>query len=325
MQKRILIILILLVAASLQGFYSSYKLRKTDSDKDYHKAFMHSNKVYGIVLPSTAEFCDEELPLGIYHVRERLDREMSVNTYWHSSTLLLLKKSRKYFKIIEPILKQNNVPDDIKYIAMIESGFKYDVSPRGAAGFWQFMPATARRYGLRVDDQVDERYDLVKATNAACRMLKSHYNMLGSWTLVAASFNAGENRILKEMERQGTNDYYNMVLPEETMRYLYRIIAIKFIYNSPTNFGFYLRNVDLYPDYPTYQVSVDSSISNWINFAKEHNTNYLILKELNPWIRSTKMDNPEKLSYNILLPKKEYFNYDTLLLETENPDEIFNE
>ncbi len=325
MKKRFLFIFALVAFAAFEGFLYTKNLKKTASDQDYQKAFLHSNKIFALVLPDKAEFCGEEAPLGLYYVREALDRELMVNTYWHSSTMLMLKKSNRHFKTIVPILKRNNIPEDFKYLVLIESGLANVVSPAGAAGFWQFMPETGKRYGLEISEYIDERYHLEKATNAACKMLKDSYNMFGSWTLAAAAYNVGEGRIKKEIANQQTNNYYDLYLPAETMRYVYRIIALKLLYEHPSEFGYFLRNKDLYPPIPTFSITVDSSINNLVTFAKSQNINYLILKEFNPWLRKDKLLNPNKKKYSILLPQKGFENFDSLLEEIENSEQIFND
>ncbi len=325
MSKRIIFIFVLIAFAAFEGFYYSRNLKKTASDIDYQKAFQHSNKIFSLVLPDTAEFAGEEAPLGLYYVREGLDRELMVNTYWHSSTMLMLKKSNRYFRIIVPILKENNIPEDFKYLALIESGLSNVMSPAGAAGFWQFIPGTAKHFGLEVSEQVDERYHLEKATHAACKLLRGSYNKFGSWTLAAAAYNVGEGRIAKELEKQNAKSYYDLYLPEETMRYVYRIIALKLLYEHPTEYGYYIRKKDLYPPIPTYTIAIDSGINNLSAFAKSMDINYRLLKEFNPWLRSDKLLNPGKKKYTFLMPKKGFEEFDKLLDEIDNAEQIFND
>lgn len=325
MSKRIIFIIALLAFAAFEGFYYTKNLKKTAADVDYQKAFLHSNKIFSLVLPDKAEFAGEEAPLGLYYVREGLDRELMVNTYWHSSTMLMLKKSNRYFHIIVPILKKNNVPEDFKYLALIESGLTNVQSPAGAAGFWQFIPGTAKNFGLEISDQVDERYHVEKATEAACKLLKGSYNKFGSWTLAAAAYNVGEGRISKELARQNTNNYYDLYLPEETMRYIFRIIALKLLYENPTEYGYFIRNKDLYPPIPSYTITVDSSITNLPLFAKSLNINYRLLKEYNPWLRSDKLTNVAKKKYTLTLPKKGFEDFDKILAEIDNAEQIFND
>ncbi len=325
MSKRFIFIFALLAFAAFEGFYYTRNKEKSATDIDYQKAFQRSNKIFSLVLPDKAEFAGEEAPLGLYYVREGLDRELMVNTYWHSSTMLMLKKSNRYFHIIIPILKRNNIPEDFKYLALIESGLSNVKSPAGAAGFWQFVPATAKHFGLEISDQIDERYHLEKATEAACKLLKGSYNKFGSWTLAAAAYNVGEGRIAKELEKQNANNYYDLYLPDETMRYIYRIIALKLLYEHPTEYGYYIRKKDLYPPIPTYTIAIDSSIANLPVFAKKLDINYRLLKEFNPWLRSDKLINTGKKIYILTLPKKGFEDFDTLLAEIDDAEQIFND
>ncbi len=325
MSKRFIFIFALVAFAAFEGFYYSRNLSKSAGDIDYQKAFQHSNKIFSLVLPDKAEFASEEAPMGLYYVREGLDRELMVNTYWHSSTLLMLKKSNRYFHIIIPILKKYNIPEDFKYLALIESGLSNVKSPAGAAGFWQIIPGTAKHFGLEITEQVDERYHIEKATEAACKLLRGSYNKFGSWTLAAAAYNVGEGRIAKELERQKTSNYYDLYLPEETMRYMFRIIALKLLYEHPTEYGYYIRKKDLYPPIPTYTITIDSSINNLPLFAKSMNINYRLLKEFNPWLRSDKLTNSGKKKYLLTLPKKGFEEFDKLLAEIDNAEQIFND
>jgi membrane-bound lytic murein transglycosylase D len=323
--KRFIFIFVLVVFAAFEGFYYSRTKEKAAADLDYQKAFLHSNKIYSLVLPDKAEFAGEEAPLALYYVREGLDRELMVNTYWHSSTLLMLKKSNRYFHIIIPILKNYGIPEDFKYLALIESGLSNIQSQAGAAGFWQFVPGTGKHFGLEISDQVDERYNVEKATEAACKLLRGSYDKFGSWTLAAAAYNVGEGRISKELERQKAGSYYDLYLPEETMRYVYRIIALKLLYEHPTEYGYIIRKKDLYPPIPTYNITIDSNINNLPVFAKTMKINYRLLKEFNPWLRSDKLTNAGKKNYTITLPKKGFEDFDKLLDEIDNAEQIFND
>jgi hypothetical protein len=236
--------------------------------------------------------------------------------------MLLLKRAARYFPVIEPILKKNNVPDDFKYLALIESGLANVVSPSNASGFWQFLDKTGRQYGLEVSEQVDERYHVVKSTEAACKYLKSAHSQYKNWTLAAASYNAGQGRISREWERQKTTDYYDLYLNAETSRYIYRILALKLICENPAAYGFYLRNKDLYPPIETYSVSVDTSIPDLINFAAQNKVNYRILKEFNPWLRTDQLKIAPGKSYNIDLPTKNSIHYSNLLKQVKDPEAI---
>ncbi len=263
-----------------------------------------SYKVYAIDLPENLDFAGERVPIEDPDVYERLDREFLVNTYWQSNGLLLLKRANKYFPIIEPILKRNNIPDDFKYLALIESGLTNAVSPSGASGFWQFMKAAAQEYGLEVTDQVDERYHIEKATQAACDYFKKAKRSTGSWTMAAAAYNAGIAGMNKQTSFQQTNNYYDLWLNTETSRYVFRILAVKEIMKHPKKYGFIFEKKHLYNELPTYNVMVDSTIENLTDFAKTYNITYKDLKIYNPWLRDRKLDNKEGKTYYIKIPKK---------------------
>jgi len=325
MKKKIVFVFLFIAIASFAGlFIFSVTLEKT-ADDDYKKALEHSNRVFSVVLPEKVEFAGEEPPLGLYYVREGLDRELTINTYWHSSTLNMMKRAARYFPVIEPILKANGVPDDFKYLALIESGLSNVESPAGASGIWQIVDETAKRYGLEITDEVDERYELSKATVTACRILKTSFKTYGNWTLTAAAYNAGDGRITKELERQKVNSFYDLYMNNETSRYLFRILALKILYENPTHYGYYLRKKDLYPFIPTYTVSVDSSVTNLIDFALNNKLNYRILKEFNPWLRKDKLSNPSHKRYAITFPKAGYTYYSMLLSDMKDADAIFND
>ena len=263
-----------------------------------------SYKVYAIDLPENLDFAGERVPIEDPDVYERLDREFLVNTYWQSNGLLLLKRANKYFPIIEPILKRNNIPDDFKYLAIIESGLTNAVSPSGASGFWQFMKAAAQEYGLEVTDQVDERYHIEKATQAACDYFKKAKRSTGSWTMAAAAYNAGIAGMNNQTSFQQTNNYYDLWLNTETSRYVFRILAVKEIMKHPKKYGFIFEKKHVYNELPTYNVMIDSTIENLTDFAKTYNITYKDLKIYNPWLRDRKLDNKEGKTYYIKIPKK---------------------
>jgi len=260
------------------------------------------NYAMPVPLPDTAEFAGEMVPLDIFYVREQFDREMTVNTYWHSATLLILKRTTRWFPVIEPILAKNGIPDDFKYLALIESGLLNVVSPSGAAGYWQFLEKTGKEYGLIVNKEVDERYHLVKATEAACQYLNKSYAKFGNWTLVAASYNAGQNRIEDVIGDQTTRNFYEMYLNDETSRYIYRILAMKYICKKPLYFGFNLEPGDYYDPLETTPIVVTETVSDLPLFARQHNTSYRMLKELNPWLRSDKLTVRRGEEFVISLP-----------------------
>lgn len=255
-----------------------------------------------VPVPDSISFAGEKVPLELFYVREQLDRELTVNTYWHSSTLLTLKRAARWFPVIEPLLQREGIPDDFKYLALIESGLMNVVSPSGAAGYWQFLEKTAREYGLEVNKEVDERYHVHKSTKAACAYLKKSMGQFGSWTLAAASYNAGPNKIFESMEDQLSKNYYELYLNDETSRYVFRILALKCIYEDPVKYGFKLQPGDLYVPLRTTFFDVNSTVSNLAIFARDHQISYRMLKELNPWLRSDRLTVRKGEIYQIALP-----------------------
>lgn len=260
----------------------------------------------GDYLPAEINFAGEKAPLQIADVRERLDRELLVNANLHATTLLILKRANRAFPVIEPILKKYGVPDDFKYLAVIESGLVNVVSPAGARGVWQFMPETGKEKGLEVNDVVDERYHLEKSTEAACKYLLDAKNKFGSWTLAAASYNGGVGGVNKQITFQGVTDYYDLLLTEETSRYVFRILALKEIMQNPTKYNFNLKPADLYPVIPTKKVAVTASVPDLATFAKDNGINYKVLKIHNPWLRDRKLDVAAGKSYTLEIPLEGY-------------------
>jgi hypothetical protein len=249
-------------------------------------------------------FAGERIPTENFDVRERLERELIVNTYYHTSTILNLKKMTRYFPIIEPILKEHGIPDDFKYLAVAESSLTNATSPAGAKGFWQFMKGTAGDYGMEVNSEVDERYHLEKATHAACKYLKNHREKLGSWINTAAAYNMGPTGFQNEMTRQKFDSYFDLNLNEETDRYVFRIIAIREVLQNPEKFGYDIPAEEKYSPLNDFSiVSIDETISNLGDFAKEHGTTYRLLKVYNPWLMSYKLTNSKGKKYDIKIPK----------------------
>lgn len=256
--------------------------------------------------PEEVDFAGEKAPLQITDVRERLDRELLINANLDATTALIIKRANRAFPIIEPILAKYGVPDDFKYLAVIESGLVNAVSSAGARGVWQFMPETAKEKGMEVNDIVDERYHLEKSTEAACRYLLSAKDKFGSWTLAAASYNGGMNGITKKIDEQKVSNYYDLALTEETSRYVFRILALKEIMKQPAKYGFTIFSSDLYAPIPTKRVAVDSTITDLTSFAMSQGINYKILKIHNPWLRDKKLVNPTKKRYEIEIPLAGY-------------------
>jgi len=261
-------------------------------------------KTYPITLPSHIDFCGEAVPLADRDVQERLDRELLVNTYWQSQTLLILKEYNKLKPLLEPVLKEYKVPNDFIFLAAAESGYKNVVSPANAAGVWQLLGETARHNGLEVNDEVDERYHFVKSTEAACKYLLDAYNQFGSWTMAAASYNMGMEGLRKTKDQQLAKTYYDMMLSGETQRYVFRILALKEILTNPQRYGFMVTENDLYQPYRFDEVKVDSAVGSWARFAQQYKLTYKDLKILNPWMRSYKLTNKQAKDYVVYVMQK---------------------
>jgi hypothetical protein len=252
------------------------------------------------------DFAGEEVPTYMADVQERLDKEMITNMNYHTNTTLVLKRANKVFPVLEPILAKYGIPDDFKYLAVIESSLVNAVSPAGARGVWQFMPLTAKEKGMEVSDQVDERYHLEKATEAACKYFLSAKEKFGSWTLAAASYNGGIGGIKSKMEEQQVDNYYDLLLTEETSRYVFRILALKEIMKNAANYGFSIPKEALYYPIATKKIVVDSTITNLAQFAKSQGVNYKILKLHNPWLRDKMLLNASGKKYEIEIPTTGY-------------------
>lgn len=263
--------------------------------------------ITAIAIPEDLNFAGEAVPLEDPEVLERVDREFLVNTYWQSNALLLMKRANKYFPIIEPILAKNGIPDDFKYLAVAESGLQNVVSPAGATGFWQILKTTGREYGLEVNANVDERYHIEKSTQVACEYLNRWKKKFGTWTLTAAAYNAGPGGINKYMNIQKADDYYELLLGEETGRYVFRIMAIKEIISNPDIYGFDVDKNDFYKAVPTFSVEVDEPIASWADFARDYEISYKVLKRHNPWLREPHLNNASKKKYQIEIPNKGYY------------------
>ncbi len=274
-----------------------------------HATSKSDNNIYkgtADYFPEKVDFAGENAPLNITDVKERFDRELVVNANLHGSTILILKRANRVFPIIEPILKKNGVPDDFKYLAVIESALINAVSPSGAKGIWQFMPVTAKERGMEVNVNIDERYHLEKSTEAACRYLIDAKNKLGSWTLAAASYNGGMTGVTNQIQIQKVSNYYDLLLNDETSRYVFRILALKEIMKNPTLYGFNAQQEKLYENIPTKKLEIDSTITDLADFAIKQGINYKILKLHNPWLRENKLDNKLKKMYQIEIPLSGY-------------------
>ncbi|QSS96556.1 lytic transglycosylase domain-containing protein [Psychroflexus sp. ALD_RP9] len=268
-----------------------------------NKSFEEDYNVFALEAPENLNFAGERIPLEDPDIYERFDRELLVNTYWQSNALLLIKRANKYFPLIEPILKEEGVPDDFKYLAVAESGLTQVVSPAGATGFWQIMKTTAREYGLEVNDNVDERYHIELSTRVACEYLKKAKEKFGSWSLAAASYNRGMAGIQNQLERQETSNYYDLLLNEETRRYVFRIVALKTILSQPKAYGFHFEADDLYELKAYKIVEVDTAVTNFAAFARQFNLSYKTLKNYNPWLRDKNLNNSSRKLYRIKIPQ----------------------
>ena len=290
--------LLLLSAILLVG--SSF-LQPNSAFKSY--GLSDPSKVFALDIAENYSFAGETVTLDEHDLRERMDKELLVNTYWQSNTMLMIKRSNKYFPTIERILKEEGVPDDFKYLAVIESGLENVNSPAGAKGFWQIMKTTGREMGLEVNSNVDERYHIENATRVACTYLKKAKKKLGSWTLAAASYNRGITGINRLLEKQQAETYYDLLLNSETRRYVFRILAMKEILSKPAHYGFVFEAQDLYTEIPVYTVEVDTAISNIARFAKTMGVNYKQMKIHNPWLLQNHLNNKSRKLYHIKLPK----------------------
>lgn len=262
--------------------------RYTEGEEQEEKS-AKSAQVYPVSIPQNLSLAGEIVPLDKFEIKERLDRELLVNTYWQSNMMLILKRTQRAFKVITPILKANGVPEDFKYLAVAESGLVNVVSPAGAKGIWQFMPKSGKEYGLMVDQNVDERYNLEKSTEAACGYLKEAYAHFGSWSLAAAAYNRGMNGIRRDLAKQHVSTYYDLHLNPETSRYLLRILALKIIIENPEQYGFHIEEKDYYATEKTQDITVDSTIANISDYAQTLGTNYHVIKSLNPWMKSNNL------------------------------------
>lgn len=307
----------------LAGILAFVEIKNTD--KEYQQLFLRHTRIFSPEVPPKADFAGENAPLDIYYVQEGFEREIMAGTFMHSSTTMMFKRAYRWFPVIEPILKKNNIPDDFKFIAAVESNFANVTSPSGAEGFWQFIKITGQKYGLEINGEVDERYNLEKATEAACKYFRDAYKIHKNWTLVAASYNRGTDGISKALDKQKVNSYYNLYLNDETSRYVFRILAFKEVYYHPTHYGFYLREKDFYPQIPSKMVAVDSSISNLPEFALKMKVNYRVLREMNPWIQGYTLPNKSKKIYVFLLPKEGGMSYENLLKKIPVRDTFFHD
>lgn len=293
---------VVLLAAAVFIINESFK----DSGKDGRILSMPDticlNKAYE--LPEDVYFAGERMPLENFDTRESLDREIITSAYRHSSTILIIKKANRYLPVIEKILRENGIPDDFKYLVAAESEFSNVVSPAGATGFWQIMAATGREEGMEINNIVDERYHLERSTQLACDFFRKSYDKYGNWTLAAASYNGGRASLDEQIGIQKQSNYYNLLLNEETARYIFRAVAYKLVISDPERYGFKIDKKDLYPRLDYYEVKVDTAVSDFSAFAEKFGTNYKILKLLNPWLRKPYLNVRSNKEYQIKIPSE---------------------
>jgi len=276
--------------------------------------------IYSFPIPSSMEFAGQSISLERYDMRERFDREQIVIAYNHSVSLLIIKRANRYFPVIEPILKENGIPDDFKYLAVIES----NLDPRAtsgalAAGLWQLMPKTAQQFGVEVNDEVDERFHIEKSTIAACKFFKSAYKKYNNWTTVAASFNAGMGRISNEKENQQVEEAFDMLLTSETSRYAFRILAMKQFLSNPKAFGYTIGHDQFYQTIRTKEVTVKGPVADWTVWAAQHGISYSQLKDFNIWLRDRKLTNSVGKEYSIQIPEKDDLKFNPAKINIYNP------
>lgn len=283
----------------------------------------HKDRPAGVVnpvVPKKVRFADKDVSLDRFDMYERLDRELTAMSFTHGNTLLTIKRANRYFPIIIPILRREGLPEDLAYLACIESTLNpRAVSGAKAAGLWQFMPATAKEYGLEVNDYVDERFDPVKSTEAACRYLRTAYGKYGNWESAAASYNGGMGRISSELASQQVSTAYDLWLTDETSRYMFRLLAMKMIMEHPSRYGFHLKSEQLYQPLEGETIEVSEPVESWPEWAREHGISFLSLREANPWIRAKSLPNKSGKTYRVLVPdehslyrskqKKHVFNH----------------
>jgi membrane-bound lytic murein transglycosylase D len=260
-----------------------------------------------VEIPDSVTFAGEHVPLWRFDIREALDRELLVNSYFHSQTIRYIKMAPRYFSIIEPILKEKGIPEDFKFLAVAESGFNpRAVSPARAVGMWQFLQGTGRDYGLEINNEVDERYHIEKSTYAACDYLLDSYEKYGSWAIVAAAFNAGNNGVQRQILRQKNASYYDLLFGEETSRYVFRIIALKLIMENPEKYNLFVAEEEKYPIVQIREVDITEKVADFADFAMEQGINYKLLKDFNPWLRENFLTNSGGKKYTVKIPVIEY-------------------
>ncbi len=310
--KKLAIIAIILASVALAGEAFIFATHKDNSEELHTRAIRADYRIYAPPIPDSLTFCGERVPLNLFYVRESLDRELVSNMYYQSSTLFNIKRATRVFPTIERILKEEKVPLDMKYLCVIESGLQNVTSPAGAQGYWQFMKTTGQKYGLEVSDEIDMRNDLEASTRAACRYLKSLKARFGGWTEAAAAYNCGEGGLGKRLSNQQQVSYYELMLNQETQRYVYRILALKLIMQHPQDYGFYVRRCDTYYELPYEEVQLTGQNVDLVDFAISHGTTYKMLRTYNPWLTSSTLKNKAAKSYTVRIPTKKGTEYKTI-------------
>jgi membrane-bound lytic murein transglycosylase D len=296
----------LVVVALLQFSVAFFK----DKLKEYQPSYQNNNfSVFGVDIPRNLSFCGERIPTNDYAIKDNLEKEFFKNKNWRSNAGYLFGKASKWFPYIEPILKREGVPDDFKYLAVIESHLSNATSPAGAVGFWQLVPSTAKHYGLIVNDEVDERLDVEKSTVVACKLIKYAYSIFKNWTLAAAAYNLGIGGIQNAMAKQKSDNYYDLVLNRETGSFVYRILAFKTLFADPEHLGLKKKSLKYFPKVAVKTITVDSSITDLAHFAKTIKVNVALIRLFNPWLLGDKLINADKHVYEIRIPKKQEADY----------------
>lgn len=316
--KKLTIAAIVLASLAMIGEVFIYATTRESNDDVHRKAIKANYHIYAPVLPDTLYFAGERVPMNIYYVRESMDRELMVNMYWHSNILLYMKRAGRFFPVIEPILKKNGVPEDFKYLCVIESGLQNVTSSAKAQGYWQFIKSTGEKYGLTINDDIDIRNNIEASTEAACRYLKDLKQRFGSWTSAAAAYNCGEGGLGRRYKLESVNNYYDVRLNPETARYVFRILAVKQIMQHPQDYGIYIRQCDLYPPIPTQTATLSGRDIDLYEYARQHNCSYKMLRELNPWLINETIKNKADRTYTVKLPIKKGTEMSTIRPENSN-------
>jgi hypothetical protein len=320
-REGIYIIIVLLLVA---GYIFSARLEKMPGQRDVEfvdSAGTAAERTHVLVypVPEVLEFAGEKIIMDDPDLRERFDNEIIVNTHFHSSTIFMIKKSNRWFPQMRPVLEEYGIPEDFLYLSMIESGLSNSRSPKEAVGFWQFLPSTAKELGLEVNSQVDERYHPVKSTEAACKYLLKAKAKLGSWTNAAAAYNMGIRGLTRQMDKQKVDSYYDLLLNEETSRYVFRILSMKQIMENQDKYGFNIDKNDLYPVEVVENIEISQTIPDLTTFAFEQGINYKILKRHNPWLRQNSLTiRSSKKTYFIKIPVNSSSSIQASIRETDS-------